>query len=103
MNVFRVGGISIVVERSLEGTVPKVWREVFSLRVSELSACPFWACTYSMSFTGMCKGQSVWITGENFLVMSFIKDMKKWLNRAIIEFDKDEICVVMILNKTAAV
>lgn len=57
------------VERSLEGLSPQVVND----------ACPFWACTYTMSFIGMCKGHSVGITGENFLLMSFIKDTKKWL------------------------
>ena len=40
----------------------------FKCRTLESSACPLWACTYSMSFTNSCKGQHVCITGENYFV-----------------------------------
>ena len=74
-------------ERALEGIALKSWEEVFLLKTSELSACPLWACTYTMSFRGLCKGQCVGITGENFSRMSFIKDIIKRLYRAVLKLD----------------
>lgn len=66
-------------EGALEDRFPKYWRRtwfVFIYTILERGARPFWACHYSMSFSFICKGQTMGKTVYNFFQMSFIKDIE---------------------------